>query len=454
MRGVDRRTLLKSLGAMTVAPLVVRCGKKEVALSDRIDTVVVLMLENRSFDHYLGTLSLDLGRDVDGLVAGMSNLDSTGSAIEIYPETARCVVDLPHSWNNSRIQFAEGRNDGFVAAAEESNGLELAGETMGYLTRDQIPIIHALADHHAISERWFCSVLGGTWPNRFYTLAGQSGGEKRNNPSGDYSFFNVFDRMQSAGRTWATYYNNVAFGFLFPRNYSAMFRSIEAFFEDAAAGTLPNLTLVEPIYGLNDDHPPGHPLAGQIFMATIYDALAKSPQWNRTLFIVTYDEHGGFFDHVPPPKAPDERAAEGFDQLGFRVPTVVAGPWVKKSHIERSQHEHTSILALLTTLFGTRPLTMRDAAAADMTAFIDFERIEKEDPLPPTELPVVEADDSVIYAPECRHELFGRKFITGQPELELFLDANPIPEDRRNRSEQIYEELLQRAVRRGLLRRK
>lgn len=440
---------------MAVAPMMTRCAGKERPLNETIDTVVYLMHENRSFDHYFGTLSIDEGRrDVDGLMRGMSNGTTAGESIEVYRESARCIVDPPHSWRRSRNQFNGGKNDGFVLEAEEDNGLDHAGEVMGYLTRDQLPIIHTLADHHALCDRWFCSVLGGTWPNRFYSLAAQSGGVQRNDPGGDYSFFNIFDRMDVADRSWAVYYSNISFSLLFPRWYPReRFRPIEQFFEDAAAGTLPNLTIVEPVYGLNCDHPPAHPLAGQIFMGTIYDALATSPQWNRSAFIITYDEHGGFYDHVPPPKAPDERADEGFDQLGFRVPTVVMGPWVKQA-VSHSAYDHTSFLAFLSTLYGLKPLTLRDAAANDMTDLLDLERIEDGTPLAPTELPKVEADEDVIYAPECRHDLFGPSLSTGQPELELFAAQRAAPwGDRRDESEEIYETLLRRAERRGLLQR-
>jgi phospholipase C len=452
---VDRRTVLRSLGAMAMSPLLVRCGGKPRPLVESIDTVVHLMLENRSFDHYFGTWSLDEGKNVDGLVAGMSNQTSTGEVITAYPETARCILDLPHSWRRSHNQFAEGANSGFVREAEEDNGIELAGETMGYLRRDQIPIIHQIADQHALCERWFSSIMGGTWPNRFYSLAGQSDGVKTNEPDYDYGFATIYDRMQTARRTWKVYYSNVSFSQLFSRDYDrANFLPIERFFEDAAAGTLPNLAIVEPIYGLNDDHPPGHPLAGQILMASIYDALAKSPSWRRSTFIITYDEHGGFYDHVPPPKVEDERAAEGFDQLGFRVPTVVAGPWIKSGHVSRTTYDHTSFLAFLQTLYGLKPLTARDASANDMTDLLDLDRIEADEPQAPAELPVIEADEAVIYAEECRHELFGPKLVTGQPELELFLDAHPARAwaDRRSESEQIHDRLLAHAERRGLLR--
>jgi phospholipase C len=451
----DRRTVLKSMGAMAMSPLLVRCSDKPRPLAETIDTVVFLMQENRSFDHYFGTLSLDEGRVVDGLTADMFNPTSAGDPIGVYAETARCIADLPHSWRRAHNQFAEGTNSGFVREAEEDNGLELAAEAMGYLRRDQIPIIHHLADRHALCERWFSSIMGGTWPNRFYSLAAQSGGVMTNEVGHDYDFFTIYDRLEKAGRSWKVYYSNVSFSLLFSRDYDRdNFLPIERFYEDAAAGTLPNLAVVEPIYGLNDDHPPGHPLAGQIFIASIYDALAQSPSWNRSTFILTYDEHGGFYDHVPPPTAEDERAAEGFDQLGFRVPTVVSGPWIKSGHVSSTVYDHTSFLAFLETLYGLKPLTLRDAAANDMTDLLDLQRIDEGTPVAPIELPVIEVDEAVIYAEECRHNLFGPTMKTGQPELELFLNATPSKRwgDRRDQSRQTFERLLAHARARGLIR--
>src|SRR5690606_25750559 len=107
----------------------------------------------------------------------------------------------------------------------------------------------------------------------------------------------------------------------------------EDFYEDAAAGALPNFSIVEPLYGLADDHPPAHPMAGQVFVQSVAKALAQGPQWNRSLLLVYYDEHGGFYDHVPPPTVPDDRAADGFDRLGFRVPALVVSPWAQRGAV-------------------------------------------------------------------------------------------------------------------------
>ena len=159
---------------------------------------------------------------------------------------------------------------------------------------------------------------------------------------------------------------------------------------------LPSVSFVEPAFTANDDHPPHHPMLGQAFLGSVYAALAASPQWDSCLLIVTYDEAGGLFDHVPPPRAVDDRAEQGFDQLGFRVPTVVAGPYVKRGHVSSVVRDHTSVLAHLDRMFGLEPLTARSAAAEDLGELIDEERLAAGDPAPPAALPAVEIDESMI----------------------------------------------------------
>jgi hypothetical protein len=173
------------------------------------------------------------------------------------------------------------------------------------------------------------------------------------------------------------------------------------FIDDAAAGKLPSVVYIDPAFGRygNDDHPPKHPLLGQHLIAAVYQALATSPQWERTLLVVTYDEHGGFYDHVPPPLTADDHAAEGFDQLGFRVPTIVAGPYVKQGAASSVQYDHTSPLKHLENVFGLEPLTARASAAADLTDVIDLERLASGQPAAPIELPAVEIDESLMEGP-------------------------------------------------------
>src|SRR6185503_19168582 len=164
-----------------------------------------------------------------------------------------------------------------------------------------------------------------TWPNRLYYTAAQSGGLMSNDlppdGSGKFTFPTIFDSLDRAGVDWAYYYSDAPFFGLYERvPVERMLRLDLRFFSDAAAGKLPPVCCVEPAFARNDDHPPHHPILGQQVIASVYSALAAAPQWNELLFVVTYDEHGGFFAHVVPPKTAGHRAAAGFDQLGFRVP--------------------------------------------------------------------------------------------------------------------------------------
>jgi phospholipase C len=172
------------------------------------------------------------------------------------------------------------------------------------------------------------------------------------------------------------------------------------FFDDAEKGRQQPVTFIDPGFGLNDDHPPHHPVLGQQFLASVYSALAASPHWKNLLLVVTYDENGGFFDHVPPPTAADERADLGFDQLGFRVPTLVAGPYVKQGYVSSEIYDHTSALKHIKNAFGLPPLTMRSEAALDLTDCIDLERLAAGNPSAPISLPEVDIDATML-PPEC-----------------------------------------------------
>lgn len=460
----DRRTALKGLGALAASPLLYACDKDETAqrpLRELIDTVVVLMMENRSFDHYFGSLSLHEGRsDIDGLTAGMFNPRMDGSRVPIYRETLGCFSDPSHSWNNSRRQLNGGKNDGFVLVHEEDHPGEEAKRPMGYFSREDLPALYGLADNFSLCQRWHCSVLGPTWPNRFYLVAGSSNGVKRNDFEGDFKMPTIFDRLMYAGLDFRMYYGNLSLTWMIPTDYTGHYQPLATFFDDAAAGTLPPFSLVEPIYGKNDDHPPAHPSAGQLMISSVYDALARSPQWSRTLFVVTYDENGGFFDHVAPPTTEDNFAEEGFDQLGFRVPSVVTGPYVKSGHVSDTLYDHTSVLAFVERLFDLEPLTKRDAAANDLSDLLDTERLAARAPRSPITLPVITADEAVIYGPDCVFDVGGvggggggLSASTGQKELEQLLAIKPRGElDRRRHADRIYDELVRRAERRGLVR--
>ncbi len=402
---MKRRTAIKTIGALgasaAVSSLLTACGSEDSEPEAGITTIVALMMENRSYDHFLGARTLLEGLPGDGLVAGMSNRNRAGDDIEIFPTTdVKCFGDPPHSWTRSHLQFNGGANDGFMTEYQARFGDGVAPHVMAYMGREDQPVSWALADQYATCDRWFCSVMGPTWPNRYYWHSATSQGISSNDlaPGGALMWPTIYHRLNDAGVDWAYYNSDLpVVGLWGNLDFDGRIRRVVwDFFDDAAEGTLPPVTVLDPAFGGNDDHPPHHPMLGQQFIASIYQALAQSPQWNNLLFVITYDEHGGFFDHVPPPTVPDDFAAEGFDQLGFRVPSWLIGPYVKPGYVSSVQYDHTSLLAHIETMFDLEPLTARDAAANDFTDAIDLERLAAGDPLPPAMIPAVEVDESML----------------------------------------------------------
>jgi len=474
---VDRRTALQGLGVLLAGCATPPKSSDSAGPADsgtvdlpdefgwellrhRIDTVVVLMMENRSFDHYLGALSLVEGRtEVDGLTEDMSNPHPDGSDVLVFPSGIFCLSDPPHGWNSCHDQWNDGANDGFVREFEDRHA-GVGHEAMGFFGRETLTAHYHLADHFVVCDQWYASVMSSTWPNRYYASCAENGGMQGN----DFPLEpveSIYTRVAAKGLSWASYFNNAPFLVLLPDRtpQEPEFTEMERFFEDAAAGTLANVVLVDPVFGKNDDHPPAHPVAGQIFIAQVYEALRKSPQWDRTLLVVTYDEHGGFFDHAPPPTAADDRADEGFDRLGFRVPTLVVGPWVKPGHVSHTVRDHTSILAFIEHLFELDPLTARDAAADPMLDVFDADAVLAGTPVEGPAVPTIEADEDELYAPECQYEVsfFTQRegYVTLQPELEEFLNAQPpgLRVDRRALTDDLYRGLLDRAEADGILKR-
>ena len=416
-RGISRRRALQQIGAaagaLTLAPLWSGCGDDgelasigESRLSPqelRIDTVVLVMMENRTFDHFLGALSLEEGRRVDGLRAEFFNPRPDGTPVPVFPLGERCVADPPHGWDPSFRQVNDGRMDGFVREHWADAGPEHGDEVMGYYRRSQLPIYYALADEFVLCQRWFCSVRGPTWPNRMYLHAAQSNGRKGNDaptPPG-FRFRTIYDVLEERGIEWKYYYTDLPFLALWAslRAKTQRLRPLEEFFDDARGGRLPPVTIVEPGFSLNDDHAPHDIQLGQAFISAILRTLGSSPHWSRSLFILTYDEHGGFFDHVPPPTVPDERAAQGFGALGPRVPSFLVSPWCKRGAVSSTLYEHSSFPAFVEYLFGLEPLTMRDAQANLFFDAFDRDRLARNDPRPFPRLPSLVVDPEP--APEC-----------------------------------------------------
>jgi len=449
----SRRDILRTSAAGLAAAALPGCTGKgggadtAVTLSEgSIDHVVVVMMENRSFDHFLGALTVAEGRtDVDGLTGKEVNADAAG---ELYfPErlTEACQIDPPHSWSRSHNQFNDGANDGFVLEHEKTEAAEAGqvGWVMGYYTREDLPTHFTLADQFCLPDRYFCSVMSSTWPNRMYGQTGTSLGEHGNDlPSGGYTQPSVYSKIEEAGLDWRYYYTDVPFiGLLSGVWDDSKIGFIEDFFEDAAADKLPPFTWIDPGFSYNDDHPPHHVRLGQLFLAMVYEALAQSPAWERTLLIITYDEHGGFYDHVPPTLVADEH--KDFEQLGFRVPSLIVGPWVRQG-VDGTTYDHTSILKYVCERFGIEPWNTRIADAQSLAACLDTERMASGIPLEAVSIPAFDAPSVEELDPECNYG----DIVSAQPELAAWIQANMPGTDRSGQIPEIHQKML--SIARGL----
>lgn len=363
-----------------------------------VEHIVVLMMENRSFDHFMGALTSDAAyanrASVDGLKGTESNPAPNGSSVKVFKMANFTPEDPPHGWDAARAQHNQGKNDGFVKA--HAGGSQ--NEVMGYHDRSQIPLYYWFADNFAICDRWFSSVMGPTWPNRFYLHATTSKGRKDNSPLW-FAPETIWDALKekdlsaknyAAGRV--TFFVGGFPGKILGGNPSA---AIGQFFEAAKSGELPSFSLIDPDFQASDDHPAHNIQRGQAFVASVYSALAQSPAWSKTLLIVTYDENGGFFDHVAPPKTVDDD--DDFMQLGFRVPAFVIGPMVKKGYVCKTQLEHSSIAATLKTRWEIKSLSKRMDATNDITDCIDPAKVNAP-AAPPAGMPKVAMTlQSVLY---------------------------------------------------------
>ena len=367
-----------------------------------IEHVIMVMMENRSFDHWYGARALLEGRsEEDGLTAEMSNPAPDGTLIPVFHATELCVPDPPHSWSGSHNQFDKGACDGFAQAQAASHGGDGA-DVLGYLTREELPVSYALADAYTQCDRYFASLMTSTWPNRFYGHCGSSQGMPGNDlpDGGAFTDPSIWAKLDEIGVDWGYYYTDLNYqSLLYSQIDVSRGKLIEELFRALEDGELPPVVWIDPGFSYNDNHPPHHPAMGELFLAALHESLATSPLWDKVLVVVTYDEHGGFFDHVPPPLVPDDRAADGFDQLGFRVPTVILGPWVRQG-VDHTQYDHTSWLRYLCDKYGIEPWNARIAAADPLSGAIDTDAMARNEPRAAVELPAFSFDESLL-GPEC-----------------------------------------------------
>ena len=341
-----------------------------------VDTFVVLMMENRSFDHYLGWLP-----GADGRQSGLTYTDAGGlthQTLRLAPDFQGCAhPDPDHSWDGGRIQVNNGAMDGFLRSGDNDEF------SIGYYAPEDLGFISHAARAFTTYDRFFCSLLASTYPNREYMHAAQSYGKKDNSfPSGSgFPDTTIFAALSAKGISNRYFFSDLPVAALWGSPGLARSGRVDEYYTRAAAGTLPALSFVDPAFAgedqgaSNDDHPHADIMRGQAFLSRVAAAITAGPAWARTALVITYDEWGGFFDHVPPPLMPDSHdpgVGPTHRRAGFRVPTFVLSPFARRGLTTHEVYDHTSILTMVEWRWGLSPLTKRDAAARNLAYTFDF----------------------------------------------------------------------------------
>ncbi len=339
--------------------------------------VIVLMKENRSFDHLLGKLHEHGQPGVEGIPANFANPDRSGSLVGAHPARTSCLqVDPSHGWGAMHTSVDGGRMDGFVDAAADSTGTD-GHFAISYNDRDLIPFYYWLASTWAINDRHFASVRSGTDPNRdFLMLATNDGQQNTGAGTPDPSTRSLPLELMNAGFTWGVYTDGTPLsGTLEWDHDDPGVHYLASFLDALDDGTLPNVAFVDGRDYLDDDHPKADLQNGEAWVRNIYAHAIASPQWRRMAIIWTYDEGGGFADHVPPPNACVARPTESdapYFELGPRVPFAVISPYARPHYVSHVVQEHTAITRFIETVFDLPALTARDANSDALLDMFDF----------------------------------------------------------------------------------
>jgi phospholipase C len=367
-----------------------------MAENDPIKHVVVLMMENRSFDHMLGGMS-QIDPNVDGVRPNnpYANTAPNGNMFQQQP-IADWVVprDLDHELDGTLEEMGTSANpmSGFVASYvkryPDASDAELA-QVMAYFPfgntqeEDTLPVLHSLARNFGVCDHWFASMPGPTWQNRFFAHSGTCLGHTKMPSASDplsmrlYYQETIFDRLSESGIVWTIFHDGIPQSIVLTRLLTRYltfrgYDGMDDFYElaDGDPSEFPQYAFIEPHYfgsKENDQHPPADVRRGEMLIADVYNAIRKNQAlWESTLLVITSDEHGGFYDHVEPPGtvAPDDHTAEWtFDRLGVRVPTILVSPWIERGVI-KTVFDHTSLLRYLCEKWNLEPLGLRMQAAA------------------------------------------------------------------------------------------
>ena len=391
-----------------------------------IEHIVVLMMENHSYDNLFGMLP---SSRTNGVANGGFDLTSAtnprpdGLVQHTFRMPATCQLPSTPSqeWTTAHDAYHGGKNDGFVTAPISfTDSTPVGPVAMGYWTGADLPFIYSLAETFPIADQWFCSLLGQTDPNRRYLIAATSSGmtDDTSIPTSVSGIEGlgvskaeqdvllavpaagtIFDLLSAFGISWADYTASYPTGTtaeLYPVNDAALTQLYEKpvtqFAADCASGSLPQFSLIDPNFSTQSQENPQDISVGEAFMAGVVEAIGSNPKtWASTLLIINYDEHGGYYDHVPPPPAlapdligpvvqPGQSTYDGFNRYGFRVPALVASPYAVPGGVSHVVHDHASILAMVERKWNLPALTYRDANANDLTDLLDMNALAKGKP--------------------------------------------------------------------------
>jgi phospholipase C len=414
----------------------------------RFKHLIVVMLENRSFDHMLGYLNLvgTDGRPLDGVLGKLlSNPNTDGNPALVNPDAlyqGDYAVDTPHDFGDVNIQLfgidpapagVQATNQGFVKAygIHVNNDPEKASRVMKCFSPARLPVLTTLAQQFAVCERWFSSMPGPTLPNRAFAHAATSHSTVDMNPLayvGVRTVYEALDEQAVSSRVYSFDGNTLAFTFRKLFTGGGKFLGSFSDFLDQLSGDLPGYCFIEPRFNESrddarhefflesDQHPDNDVREGERFLAGIYKAFRSSPRWLDSLLVIVYDEHGGFHDHVPPPSdnvaipsPPEPLTGFKFDRLGVRVPAIFVSPFVRAGRIVREQFDHTSLIATARAILAPnmKPLTDRDANARtfETMAELDVPRNDTPDSLDFHEAPLIPEPDLHGTGPLDAHQM-------------------------------------------------
>ena len=380
--GISRRALLGVAGAAGVATAVGgyrTLGEAADAATplpapgaSGIEHVVVLMMENRSFDHFLGWMPGADGRQEGQRYLDRYRVPHRTHHLRVFSSCG--YQDPDHSYEGGRIQLNGGRCNGWLRSGLSDS------MAIGYYEKADLPFLGPAAADWTTFDRYFSATMAETYPNRFYMHAAQT--DRLHNSLAQFTGATIWSRLAEKGVSGKYYFSDVPFTYLLKNGPQSV--PFAAFLADAAAGTLPAVSFVDPRFEdeesgtSGDDHPHADIRAGEAFMNQVYDAVRSSPNWPNTVFLITYDEWGGFFDHVPPGHAPD--VSKRTSLRGFRVPTVMISPMAHRGVVSHETYDHTSILKMIEWRWGLRPLTPRDKHAHNIANALNFYRHDTSSP--------------------------------------------------------------------------